>query len=813
MIGANVHVSGKAKAFVLLLAVAVVPLAWGLRAAQTNRPPQQPGEPRGHGKQIVLHEDDKPAFSEPPAGFDVKREGIPHGKLEMVEYESKTVGTTRKMIVYMPPGYTQDKKYPVLYLLHGIGGDETEWRRFASPDVLLDNLIADGKAVPMIIVMPNGRAQKSDRAEGNVFAAAPAFATFERDLLDDVIPAIELRYSVHKDREHRALAGLSMGGGQSLNFGLGHPDTFAWIGGFSSAPNTKPPAKLIPDPAALRNLKLLWLSCGNKDGLIYISQGVHAFLKEKDIPHIWHVPAHGHDPAQWKQDLYYFVQNLFKVAAHNPIIFADVPDVAVIRVRDTYYMSSTTMHLSPGLPIMKSKDLVNWQLVSYAYDTLADNDALTLQDGKSAYGHGSWASSLRYHNGTFYVTTFSSTTGKTHVYTTKDIEKGPWKVFSFKPALHDHSLFFDDDGRAYMIYGGGRIKLTELTADASEIKTDGVNQVIIPDASAVAGLNISLKAEGSQLCKVNGKYYLLNICWPKGGMRTVIVHRADKITGPYEGRVALQDRGVAQGCLIDTPKGDWYAMLFRDFGAVGRIPYLVPVKWENGWPVFGVDGKVPDMLDIHAVASSLSGIVASDEFERNSSLSLVWQWNHNPDNRFWSLTQRPGFLRLTTGRVVPDLLAARNTLTQRTFGPECSGMVALDVSNMKDGDCAGLAALQQKYGFVGVKMTGKAKSIVMVSAESGAPVDVQSVPVPQNAVFLRVACDFKNRADTAHFFYSMDGEKWTAIGQPLKMAYTIPHFMGYRFALFNYATKTTGGSVDFDCFRVDSRTAYPWREH
>ena len=180
----------------------------------------------------------------------------------MIEYESKTVGTKRKMQVYTPPGYTRDRKYPVLYLFHGIGGDETEWQRFASPDVLLDNLIADGKAVPMIIVMPNGRAQKNDRAEGNVFAAAPAFATFERDLLDDVIPAIESRYSTSTDREHRALAGLSMGGGQSLNFGLAHLDTFAWVGGFSSAPNTKPPAELIPDPAAAQTtetaLALLW---------------------------------------------------------------------------------------------------------------------------------------------------------------------------------------------------------------------------------------------------------------------------------------------------------------------------------------------------------------------------------------------------------------------------------------------------------------------------------------------------------------------------------------------------------------------------
>jgi len=261
----------------------------------------------------VLNPDDVQAYPEPPAGIDAERPGVARGKLEMIEYDSKTVGARRKAQVYTPPGYSREKKYPVLYLLHGIGGDETEWQRFAKPGVLLDNLIADGKAVPMIVVMPNGRAQKNDRAEGDVFASAPAFATFEQDLLKDLIPAIEARYSVRTDREHRALAGLSMGGGQSLNFGLGHLDTFAWVGGFSSAPNTKPPAQLVPDPAAARDrLKLLWLSCGNKDGLIRISQGVHNYLKEKNVPHVWNVDGHGHDPTHWRNNLYYFLQQVFQ---------------------------------------------------------------------------------------------------------------------------------------------------------------------------------------------------------------------------------------------------------------------------------------------------------------------------------------------------------------------------------------------------------------------------------------------------------------------------------------------------------------------
>jgi enterochelin esterase-like enzyme len=268
---------------------------------------------RGFGGPIELNPDDLPAFPDPPAGFDSQREAIPHGQLEMVTYDSKSVGTTRKMQVYTPPGYSKEKRYPVLYLLHGIGGDETEWQRFAKPNVLLDNLIADGKATPMIIVMPNGRAQKNDRAEGNVFASAPAFAAFEQDLLKDVIPAIESRYSVAADREHRALAGLSMGGGQSLNFGLAHLDTFAWVGGFSSAPNIKPAKQLVPDPAAAKaKLKLLWLSCGRRDGLIRVSQGVHAYLRDNDVPHIWHVDDNAHDPTHWKNSLYYFAPLLFR---------------------------------------------------------------------------------------------------------------------------------------------------------------------------------------------------------------------------------------------------------------------------------------------------------------------------------------------------------------------------------------------------------------------------------------------------------------------------------------------------------------------
>lgn len=310
--------------------------------------------------------------------------------------------------------------------------------------------------------------------------------------------------------------------------------------------------------------------------------------------------------------------------AHNPIIYADVPDMSLVRVGDTYYMSSTTMHMSPGVPIMKSKDLVNWELVSYASNSLGDTDELNLVNGKSNYGRGSWASCLRFHNNTFYVSTFSSTTGKTYIYSTKDIEKGPWIEHSFQPSFHDHSLFFDDDGRIYLIFGAGKLRILELKEDLSGVK-EGTERVLIENASAPAGDKIMLGAEGSQLFKVNGKYFLFNITWPRGGMRTVVVHRADQIDGPYEGKLAFQDQGVAQGGVIDTPDGRWFAYLFQDHGAVGRIPFLVPVKWEDGWPVIGNDGKVSETLDLPASKGLIPGIVNNDEFSRKKGEpALPW---------------------------------------------------------------------------------------------------------------------------------------------------------------------------------------------
>src|SRR4028118_559188 len=245
----------------------------------------------------------QPAVMYASPGFDSLHVDIPHGKIDTISYNSKTVGVNRRAIIYTPPGYTKKNKYPVLYLLHGIGGDEKEWLNGGKPQVILDNLYAQNKLQPMIVVMPNGRAMKDDRAVGNVFDSArvQAFANFEKDLLNDLIPFVEKTYPVLKDRENRAIAGLSMGGGQSLNFGLGNLDKFAWVGGFSSAPNTKRPEELVPDPeAAKQKLKLLWISCGDGDGLITFSKRTHDYLYEKNVPHIYYVEPGVHDFKVWK---------------------------------------------------------------------------------------------------------------------------------------------------------------------------------------------------------------------------------------------------------------------------------------------------------------------------------------------------------------------------------------------------------------------------------------------------------------------------------------------------------------------------------
>lgn len=496
---------------------------------------------------------------------------------------------------------------------------------------------------------------------------------------------------------------------------------------------------------------------------------------------------------------------LFAQGASNPIIYADVPDPSLIRVGDVYYMSSTTMHMSPGLPLMKSKDLVNWEMLNYAYEELDKGDDLELSNGKSMYGKGSWASSLRYHQGTYYVSTFSGNTNKTYIYTTDDIEKGNWKATSFSPSLHDHTLFFEGD-KVYMIWGAGTIKIVELEPDFSGIKKE-TQRILIETAHAPIQREIMLPAEGSQLFKINGFYYLLHIAWPRGGMRTVLVHRSKELMGPYEGKVALEDKGVAQGGLIETVDGTWYAYLFRDFGAVGRTPYLVPVQWEDDWPVLGHEGEVPmELPELPKQNSLIPSIVSSDDFKRKAGqpkLPLVWQWNHNPVDDLWSIDGEKGLLSLKTNRTDESWLTARNTLTQRTFGPTSSSVATLHLNLLQEGDVAGLGLLQKDYGWIGVQIKDGQKILSIEMVENGQLVKKIGTNIQNDKILLKASCDFTDRKDQATFYFSEDnGHTWNIFGPTLQMNYTLPHFTGYRFALFYYSTVSPGGRADFSDFKL-----------
>lgn len=517
----------------------------------------------------------------------------------------------------------------------------------------------------------------------------------------------------------------------------------------------------------------------------------------------------------------------------NPVIFADVPDIDIIRVDDAFYMVSTTMHLSPGCPVMRSYDLVNWEIVNYVFDTLEDRDNLALRNGENNYGKGQWAATIRYNDGVYYAGFTSFSTGKTYIYHTDDIENGKWDRFVFDECFHDMSLLFDDDGRVYLVYGAGQIWCIELEKDLSAVKP-GTKRKLIEDAGLVKGC----LAEGSHVYKMNGYYYIFIITWPPHDRRTQLCYRSETLDGEWEMKVIIDDNigfrndGVAQGGIVDDKDGNWYCFVFQDHGAVGRAPVLSTMTWEDGWPVVGVDGKVPRTAKIPVAGHEKKGIVTSDEFINSqivrpyhnfadtpeeagendyngSNLALEWQWNHNPDNRFWSLTEREGYLRLRTVNVCDTVVDARNTISQRTFGPECGGYIKLDVSEMKDGDTAGLAAFAEKYGYVAVKIEDGKKYIVTVRYNDKDDVEQEfetgRVEITENEVYLRVDCDYKNATDKAYFYYSLDGENWTKIGNTLKMNYYGLHFMGYRYAIFNFPTKQSGGYVDVDYFRVENK--------
>jgi enterochelin esterase-like enzyme len=437
-----------------------------------------------------------------PEGYDALRTGIPHGKIDTVTYMSKTVGTNRRAIIYTPPGYSKSKKYPVLYLLHGIGGDEKEWLKGGQPQVILDNLYAEKKIEPMIVVMPNGRAMKDDRVGNNMMAPdrVQAFTTFEKDLLNDLIPFIEKKYPAIKDREQRAIAGLSMGGGQSLNFGLGNLDRFAWVGGFSSAPNTKPPEQLLPDPGeAVKKLKLLWISCGDADGLITFSKRTHDYLTANKVPHIYYIEPGVHDFKVWKNSLYMFSQLIFKpvdISKFNkysllgtpapsnirggkyPQIMPDGSAVLRVKAPDA---QKVQLDLAKKYDMVKNSEGV-WEVTTdsltegfHYYSLLIDGFAVADPASEAFYGMGRMASGIEVpFSGDGYYAVKDVPHGEIAIKRYFSTVFNSWRQFYiYKPAGYD----INTDQKypvLYILHGGGEDERGWATQGKTDLILDNL---------------------------------------------------------------------------------------------------------------------------------------------------------------------------------------------------------------------------------------------------------------------------------------------------------------------------------------------------
>ena len=501
----------------------------------------------------------------------------------------------------------------------------------------------------------------------------------------------------------------------------------------------------------------------------------------------------------------------------NPITRTDYPDPDVIRVEDTYYMISTTMHFYPGGVILRSYDLIHWEIAGYVYDKLDSTPEQKLEGEKNSYGHGMWAASLRFHNGRFYACFGALETQKTYIYSAEEVE-GPWEKQVLEGYYHDSSLLFDEDGRVYLVYGNREIKLVELEQDLSAIKADGFKRTLAVDQD-----DVILGYEGSHLYRIRGKYYLFMIHWPRYGARrrTEVCLVSDSLEGEFTGGTVLDDdmgywnQGVAQGGIVEATDGSWYSVMFRDSGAVGRVPVLVPVSWKDDFPVYGEDGKVPKEF---ATPDSRPGycyepLYASDDFryaadeKGHCSLKKQWQWNHEPDSELWSICPEGG-LRIRTGKICTNLTQAVNTLTQRMMWPECSAEVLVDASDIKEGDFAGLCALQGCYAMAGITLQEGRYTLVMMAREpeEGADSDYlpnfisQEVEIQQPVVRFKASANFADMQDEVEFFYE-DAGQWKKLGKKHRLYFKLDHFTGCRFGLFHYAIQETGGSAVFTEFK------------
>ena len=499
--------------------------------------------------------------------------------------------------------------------------------------------------------------------------------------------------------------------------------------------------------------------------------------------------------------------------ASTYIIPADFPDPDIIRVDDTYYMVSTTMHYMPGCVILRSYNLVDWEHAAYVFDELEPTEKETLKDNKGAYGKGMWAACLRYHNGKFYISFVANDTHKTYLFTSEKIE-GPWQRSEIKGFYHDMSLLFDDDGRVYCISGNMNISLTEMEPDLSGPKAGGINKVIIKDNPE----NVNLGYEGSHIYKINGKYYIFFIHMPKGKMRTEACYVSDKIDGPYTGKdvlcsdLANWNSGTAQGGIVQAPNGNWYSIVFQDHGALGRIPVLVPVKFVDDFPVFGAAGFAPKQINV----PDLRPDYKYAPLYSNDFTNPAWQWNHIPDKTLTSIN--PDTFTVKTDKTCKNVVQAANTLTQRTFTEHCAGSVVIDASGINEGDIAGLCALEGEYGFIGItKKDGKYKLIAaehkipyspwsMGVFDDEEPVIITEREISSPKLKLKETFNLEHTKENVQFSFAdinTENADFEAFGQPVKLRYTLDQFVGVRFALFCYSTEKTGGSAVFKDFKLE----------
>ncbi len=511
----------------------------------------------------------------------------------------------------------------------------------------------------------------------------------------------------------------------------------------------------------------------------------------------------------------------------NPLFYDEFADPDVIRIGKDFYLVGSSMHMDPGLAVLHSRDLVNWDFVSYAMQRLDLGPAYRLQGGANIYGQGIWAPCLRYHDGTFYI--FANVNGQTTQMFRARQPQGPWTRTPMRRSFHDLSVLFDDDGKVYVVWNYGDVRIAQLDASLRDV-VPGTERLLIPRAAGMG--------EGHHLLKIHGRYFLFD-AWYNGVMRMPVA-RADKLTGPWEvnrnisvgeqfGQVlgwrlstfrpplttqppytilppdptAIGRMAIHQGTIVDTPTGQWWGLSMGEENALGRVLTLSPMTWTDGWPYFGLAGNLGRSPrtwvkpQTGTVERPHAPYVRNDDFS-SSQLQPVWQWNHVPDDTQWSLSERPGFLRL---HALPatSLWDARDTLTQRSIGPRSTSMTILETQGMRPGDVAGLALLIQPDAWIGVESTAQGTQLVQ---HDGQTMQEQRVPLQGLRVWLRVACDFSSQL--AQFSYSTDGETFHAIGTPFRMVTIGVTFQGVRYALFSFHRGTAAaGYADFDSFHVE----------